>query len=221
MIMTSVEIASTRTLSGNAARPLSVSGDTTAPSEMPTRTEMTRDSGTGICTGRPHSAAVATPSSEPVTRPAGKPSQFNAVPPTAAIASVSAARSHSFFAGIGRDAIGAINAAPGLSPSNPSQRLDTARKLLRGCGGLVPRPLPQHDPHQVGGILGAELVHDAGAMHLDGARADAERAAGLLVGGPGDDPGQHLALARGQQPGALDLGQIVVSLMTLGQWPPA
>src|SRR3954468_10158161 len=112
--MHTVEIASTRTLSGNATRPLSVSGDTTAPSEIPTTTEMHRDSGTGICTGRPHSAAVATPSSEPVTRPAGKPSQFNAAPPTAAIDSVSAARSHSFFAGIGEDAIGAINAAPGL-----------------------------------------------------------------------------------------------------------
>ena len=73
----------------------------------------TRDSGTGICTGRPHSAAAATPSSEPVTRPAGNPSPFKVKPQTAAIASVSAARSHSLFAGIGKDAIAAINAAPG------------------------------------------------------------------------------------------------------------
>src|SRR5258707_1445021 len=109
--MHSVEIASTRTLRGNAARPLSVSGVTTAPSEIPTTTEMTRDSGTGICTGRPHSAAVATPSSEPVTRPAAKPNQLSVMPPSVAIDSVSAARRHSRFAGIGADAIVAINAA--------------------------------------------------------------------------------------------------------------
>jgi hypothetical protein len=30
--------------------------------------------------------------------------------------------------------------------------------------------LAQHDAHQIGGVLGAELFHDAGAMHLDGAR---------------------------------------------------
>src|SRR5882757_7768035 len=99
--MHSVEIASTRTLRGNAASPLRVSGDTTAPSEIPTTTEMTRDSGTGIWTGRPHHAAVAPPSNEPVTRPAGKPNQFTARPPTVAIDSVSAARRHSCFAGIG------------------------------------------------------------------------------------------------------------------------
>src|SRR4029077_7811208 len=61
---------------------------------------------------------------------------------------------------------------------------------------LVLRPLPQHDPNEIGRVPGAELVHDAGAMHLDGAWGDAERAASLLVGGAGDDPGQHLALAR-------------------------
>ena len=43
----------------------------------------------------------------------------SATPPTAAIASVSAARSHSFFAGIGEDAIGAINAAPGKRAVKP------------------------------------------------------------------------------------------------------
>ena len=127
MIMHSVEIASTRTLKGNAARPLSVSGVTTAPSEMPTTTEMTRDSGTGICTGLPNSAAVATPSSEPVTRPAGKPSQFRMSPPTAAIASVSPARSHSVFAGISEAAIAAINAAPG--EARQTRRCTSGRKL--------------------------------------------------------------------------------------------
>jgi membrane AbrB-like protein len=45
-------------LSGNAPMPLSVSGDTTAPSEMPTSTEITRDSGRGIIIGRPVLVAV-------------------------------------------------------------------------------------------------------------------------------------------------------------------
>ena len=30
----------------------------------------------------------------------------------------------------------------------------------------------QHDAHEIGGILGAELLHDARPMHLDGARAE-------------------------------------------------
>ena len=110
--MQSVDTASTATLSGNVASPFSVSGDTTAPSEMPTRTEITRDNGTGTVTGRPASAAIATPSSEPVTRPAGKPSQVRVTPPTAAIDSVSPVRSNTVLVGIGGDAIGAINAAP-------------------------------------------------------------------------------------------------------------
>src|SRR5436190_2209351 len=197
--MQSVEIASTRTLSGNATSPLSVSGDTTAPSEIPTTTEMTRDSDTGICTGRPHSAAVATPSNEPVTKPAGKPSQFSVMPPSVAIDSVSAARRHSRFAGIGGDAIVAINAAPG------ERRQTLVRWLVRELRNrdtsqaLVPGSLPQHDPGEVAGVLGAELFHDAGAMHLDRARADPERAAGDLVGRASHDLREHLAFARGQR----------------------
>src|SRR3954469_9725339 len=147
--MHSVEIASTRTLRGNAARPLSVSGDTTAPSEMPTTTEMTRASSTGICTGRPPSAAVATPSSEPVTRPAGKPNQFSAMPPSVAIESVSAARRHSCLLGIGGDAIVAINAAPEQCRQTlvwqPENSLSFIPRLVLG-------PLPQRDPDQIGGV---------------------------------------------------------------------
>src|SRR5215213_9519914 len=59
--------------------------------------------------------------------------------------------------------------------------------------------LAQHDAHQVGGILGAELLHDTRAMHLDGARADAEFTARLLVGRAGRDLAEHIALARGEQ----------------------
>ncbi len=38
-----------------------------------------------------------------------------------------------------------------------------------------------HDTDEVGGIAGAELLHDIGAMILDRSRADAEMAPGLLV----------------------------------------
>lgn len=34
----------------------------------------------------------------------------------------------------------------------------------------VSRGLAQHDAHQVGRVTRAELLHDARAMHLDGAR---------------------------------------------------
>ena len=55
----------------------------------------------------------------------------------------------------------------------------------------------EDDAHQIGGVAGAKLLHDAGAMHLDGARADTERAPGFLVGSPMGDLGQHVLLARG------------------------
>src|SRR5215212_10116994 len=197
--MHSVGIASTRTLSGNATSPWSVSGDTTAPSEIPTTTEMTRASGTGMCTGRPHSAAVATPSSEPVTRPAGKPSQFSVMPPSVATDSVSAARRHSRFGGIGGDAIVAINAAPEQCRQTLVWWLVRELRNRDTRQALVPGSLPQHDPDEVGGVLGAELFHDAGAMHFDRTRADPERTAGHLVGRASHDLREHLAFAWGQR----------------------
>ena len=66
-------ITRSATLSGQAAIPLSVSGVTTAPSRIPTRTKHTRAIGTGIFMGRPASAAIATASIEPETSPPGKP----------------------------------------------------------------------------------------------------------------------------------------------------
>jgi hypothetical protein len=50
----------------------------------------------------------------------------------------------------------------------------------------------QHDAHEIGGILGAELIHDARPMHLDRARADAEFEARFLVGSALRDPPQHI-----------------------------
>src|SRR5262249_10939658 len=46
-----------------------------------------------------------------------------------------------------------------------------------------------------GGVLRAELLHDAGAVHLDRAWADAEVASGLLARGAGNDARQHVLLA--------------------------
>jgi len=83
------------------------------------------------------------------------------------------------------DAIAAINAAP-------VRDRQTLKKL-------VPRALTQHDPHQIRGVLGAELIHDAGAVDLDRAWADTEMAASLLVGGTVDDLVKHFALARSEQ----------------------
>src|SRR5438067_394723 len=76
-------------LTGQAAIPWSVSGVTTAPSRMPTRTKHTRASGIGTRTGRPANAATATKSMDPDTSPPGKPSIWKPMPPAAAISSVS------------------------------------------------------------------------------------------------------------------------------------
>src|SRR5262249_32689816 len=52
------------------------------------------------------------------------------------------------------------------------------------------------DAHEGGGGLGPGLLHDGRAVHVDGAWADAEVAAGFLVRRAGCDLGQHLTLAR-------------------------
>src|SRR5438552_11288349 len=66
----------------------------------------------------------------------------------------------------------------------------------RAVSGLA--ALAQHNAHQIGRVLCAELLHDARAMHLNGARRNAELAAGLLVRGSTRDPGEHVSLARGE-----------------------
>src|SRR6185369_6872128 len=136
---------------------------------------------------------------EPVTKPAGKPSQFSAMPPKVAIDSVSAARRHSRFAGIGGDAIVAINAAPGECRQTLVWRSMREFQNWDTDQASVPGSLAQHDPGEIAGVLGAELFHDTGAVHLDRARADAERAPGLLVGRAGHDLRKHLAFAWGQR----------------------
>ncbi len=65
------------------------------------------------------------------------------------------------------------------------------------CSGL--RHRRHHDPNQIGGVLGAELLHDVGAMILNGPRADTELPAGFLVGVARRKQLQHLALAHGER----------------------
>src|SRR5512136_2144441 len=60
---------------------------------------------------------------------------------------------------------------------------------------LLRAAFAHHDADEVGGVAGADLLHQVGAVHLDGARADAELAARLLVGGAGDDLSEHVLLA--------------------------
>src|SRR5206468_12447829 len=81
---------------------------------------------------------------------------------------------------------------------------------------LVAASLAQRDPDQIGGVLGAELLHDARAVHLDGARADAEVPAGPLVGGAGHDLRQHILLARGERLAARKMKDLAVGA-TLGR----
>ena len=59
--------------------------------------------------------------------------------------------------------------------------------------------MSKHDADEIGRVLGAEFFHNAGAVHLDRARADAQLPSGFLVGGSGGNPPQDLALAPGQQ----------------------
>ncbi len=77
-------------LAGQVAIPSSVSGVTTAPSNMPTSTKHNRASTCGTFIGRPMSATTATASIEPETRPAGNPISVKMTPPAVAISSVSA-----------------------------------------------------------------------------------------------------------------------------------
>src|SRR5262245_49037165 len=67
------------------------------------------------------------------------------------------------------------------------------------CRGSVSSALVKDDADEIGGVLGPELLHDASAMHLDGARTDAEMAARLLAGGSRHDLCQHVLLAWSQR----------------------
>ena len=58
--------------------------------------------------------------------------------------------------------------------------------------------VPDHDPHQVGYVLGVELLHNVGAMELNRARTDIERAGCLLARGAAHDLSKNYSLARGQ-----------------------
>ena len=177
-----------RRSSGNAASPFSVSGDTTAPSEMPTSTEMTRDSGAGMV-HRPAAAAPPSPrraASRSRARGKPEPVQRDAahVPRSPAFRRAqpfglrwNRGRRHR------RDQCRAGESAV-------KRRYVWSRELrVRERPALIFPAAARSGPDRRHSWRRA--FHDAGAMHLDGARADAERAAGLLVGRAGDDLLEH------------------------------
>jgi hypothetical protein len=59
--------------------------------------------------------------------------------------------------------------------------------------------LPHHLASEIDRILGAELVHDVGAVDFDRSLADAQIYGRFLVGGAGRDQGKNLALAARQK----------------------
>src|SRR5438876_664233 len=50
-----------------------------------------------------------------------------------------------------------------------------------------------HDPDQIGSVTCPELLHDIGAVVLDGPRTDPEMPTRLLVGGAGSELLEHFA----------------------------
>src|SRR4051794_34604078 len=78
-------------------------------------------------------------------------------------------------------------------PTIPQGETPGSQKRRSGAAAMA-----QYTAQQFGGIARADLAHDAGAIALDGARAQAKPARGLLVGFADGDPRQHLALAPGE-----------------------
>src|SRR6185312_4062474 len=213
-----VEMASSVMLAGHVATPLSVSGVTTVPSTMPMATKHSRARPNGTFMGRPNSAATATASTEPETSPAGNPTTVKATPPASAISSVSQVSSNVRIGGMaGSIEVDQCRLRP--APSNDSSgphaeeppkaafrsmaapacfetRSFAALLSMRPKQYSMPARAAQHDAHEIGGVPGAELLHDSRAMDFDSARADAELASGLLVGEALCDALQHFVFAR-------------------------
>ena len=85
----------------------------------------------------------------------------------------------------------------GLSPASGECRITKS-----GTEGSVARfrafDVPDGDPHQVGYVLGTELLHNVVAVKLYSARADIERPGCFLGGGAAHDLSENYSLARGQ-----------------------
>src|SRR5207253_959066 len=72
--------------------------------------------------------------------------------------------------------------------------------LCRRCRrGRACVTAPEHDTHQISGISGANLVHDARAMHFYRAQADAQAATDFLVRCALRNLRKHLAFTRRQK----------------------
>src|ERR1700688_2044087 len=78
-------------------------------------------------------------------------------------------------------------------------RLERLAACGSGAGGLLRAMLHfQHDPYEIDGIFGAELLHDVLAMHLDRSSAYSEISGGFLIRGGGRYPTQHLDFPAGE-----------------------
>ena len=80
-----------------------------------------------------------------------------------------------------------------------NERCKRSRRIISAVTRFGRPVFAEHDAHQIGGVLGAELFHDPGAVNFDGAIADAELLSGFLVGGALDDLAEHVLLARRQR----------------------
>ena len=78
-------------------------------------------------------------------------------------------------------------------------RSTVTRRGHRSAGRSSAARCGHHNSNEIGRIPGAELLHDVGAMILDGARADSEMAPGFLVGRARGELLQHLAFAPRQR----------------------
>src|SRR5207253_2062090 len=155
--------------------------------------------GGGTDDGRPGGAAADTPTIAPEGQPAGMPASPSVAAPTAPKAIVSAKRRANRSLRVAEADIQtqwfvAYDQCPAeFTASNAGQHRGhafashSAREWRSAAAAFA-----QHNTHQVSRIFGAEFLHDPRTMHLDGARADAKLAPGLLVGEAGGDLCEHI-----------------------------
>src|ERR1700720_2614732 len=93
-------------------------------------------------------------------------------------------------------------ACPGFARHSLGQENAAAVAMVLAflCGRRVGRAaaVVHDDAHKIDGVFRAELLHDATAVDLHGARADAEILGGLFVGGGRRDLREHFALTAGE-----------------------
>src|SRR6516225_8406725 len=103
---------------------------------------------------------------------------------------------------IAADPLASRDAGAMCSPTIPSFKSRAAGRPTAPLNLGAPSGGGSHAEHlagQIDRVLGAELLHDVGAMNLHRPLTDPERPGGFLVGGAGGDLGEDLVLAAGQE----------------------